>query len=170
MKPLTKIVVIGLGQELRGDDAAGIEVVRRWQREYATASRSDVNVIQSPLPGLALLDQLEGARTAILVDAVQGEVPGKMHILDAKDLAGFGKDSGSAHGWGVAETLDLAKQIGAELPERVLILGIEGDAMELGAPMSAPVAEAIPAAVKKLHELVVRSICPTCSVKEFSAI
>ena len=45
-----KLTVIGIGQTLRGDDAAGMEAVRRWRAAYpATASRKDVTVTLSEL-------------------------------------------------------------------------------------------------------------------------
>jgi hydrogenase maturation protease len=115
-----KLTVIGIGQTLRGDDAAGVEAVRRWQAAYpATASRKDVTVTLSELPGLALLDQLEGFDSAILVDAVQSSAePGVIHRLTPHDLDAFGSGSGSAHGWGIAETLKLDRQLNPDSPNR----------------------------------------------------
>ena len=52
---------------MRGDDAAGLETVRMWQAQHPdTASR--VKVEFSELPGLDILDLLEGVEAAIIVD------------------------------------------------------------------------------------------------------
>ena len=148
------VVVIGLGQELRADDAVGLEVVRRWQQQYPqTAASSLLRVEISSLPGLQLLDLLEGADAAILVDALQsGRPPGTILHLDHDALAAS-ETSPSAHGWGVAETLALAEQLGTSLPE-IILLAIEGESVAMGPGISATVEAALPEAVERLQDLV----------------
>lgn len=154
MRPPTKLVVVGLGQKLRGDDAVGIELVRLWQTRHPQTCAAAMRVELSPLPGLGLLDLLDGAEAAILVDAIQGANPGMVHIVDRHQLASFGCDAASAHGWGAAETLELAAQVGAEsLPRRVSFLLIEAATMELGAPLSQALRKALPIAVEELQLL-----------------
>ncbi len=139
-----KIAVIGIGQSLRGDDAAGLATIRQWQEKFPeTASRPEVRVEASELPGLALLDLIADAEAAILVDAVQsGAPPGTIHKLGEKDLSAFSSDSKSAHGWGVAETLVLSRQLNQDLPP-VRIIGIEATQTIMGASMSEAVEEAL---------------------------
>ena len=51
---MTRVAVIGIGQSLRGDDAAGLEAVRRWEEKFhETANRLEIRVEASELPGLA---------------------------------------------------------------------------------------------------------------------
>jgi len=155
MTPVSRIVVIGIGQELRGDDAVGPEIVRTWRQEHSeTASR--VHVELSPLPGLGLLDLLEAAQIAILVDAVQsGEKPGRIHLAGMEDLDAFAPGSASAHGFGVAETLALGQQVSPDsLPKQVILLGVEIQHVDLGQPMSSAVHASIPQAVLRLQETV----------------
>lgn len=159
--PRAKLLVIAVGQELRGDDGVGIEVVERWLAAYPEfAKLPDLWVETAPLPGLSLLSFLECVDAAILVDAVEsGAVPGTIHVLDRDDLSSFGTSAQSAHGWGVAETLVLADAVyGEKLPETILLLGIEAQSMELGSPVSEAVKVAIPAAVKRLQELVLQCL------------
>ena len=115
-----KVIVIGIGQTMRGDDGAGISAVRSWQQSFPhTAQGSDVSVQFAELPGLNLLDLLEGFEGAVLVDAVDAaSVPGTIYRLGPADLAAFTSASHSAHGWGVAETLELAQQL---KPDRDMI-------------------------------------------------
>ncbi|GAB4431638.1 MAG: hypothetical protein Kow002_19860 [Anaerolineales bacterium] len=152
---MKNIVVIGIGQELRGDDAIGPEIVRIWREEYPdTAQRVRTEI--SPLPGLGLLDLLAGAEVAILVDAVQsGAQPGTVHVVGVEDVDSFGAGSRSAHGFGVAETLALGRQADSKsIPEVVTIIGIEVLQMELGQPITPEVQKSIPAAVKQIEEIV----------------
>ena len=155
MAHVSRIVLIGIGQELRGDDAAGIEIVREWQQAYPDTARQ-MRVELSPLPGLGLLDLLEGAQAAILVDAIQsGAEPGTVHIVGLEDVEAFAAGSGSAHGFGVAETLALAKQASpASLPEQIILLGIEIQHMDLGQPLSSAVRASIPQAVLTLEQTI----------------
>jgi hydrogenase maturation protease len=142
-----KIAVIGIGQSLRGDDAVGLEAVRQWQENYPdTAKRSDIKVDVSELPGLALLDLLDGMEAAILVDAVKCySVPGTIHTLLPEQLATFTSDTKSAHGWGVAETLQLARMLN---PDRrtipIQLIGIEAGQMEMGSGLSKTLEQALP--------------------------
>src|SRR5512142_676272 len=108
---MTKVAVVGIGQGLRGDDAAGLEAVRRWQEKFPeTASRPEVRVEMNELPGLALLGLIEDAEAAVLVDAVQSSaLPGTIHLLKQEELSAFASHAKTAHGWGVAETLDLGR-------------------------------------------------------------
>jgi len=150
---MTTVAVIGIGQSLRGDDAAGLEAIRQWREKFQeTANRPEVRVEASELPGLSLLDVIEDVDAAILVDAVQSSAPpGSIHCLTENDLATFTSDAKSAHGWGVAETLSMGRLLGrAHIPIR--LIGIEAEQMILGAGMSQAVQDNIPVVCKVIQE------------------
>jgi hydrogenase maturation protease len=148
-----KIAVIGIGQSLRGDDAAGLAAVHQWQEKFPeTATRPEVRVEASELPGLALIEMLNDVDVAILIDAVQsGAAPGTIHRIGEKDLSAFSSDAKSAHGWGVAETLTLSRQLNQNLPP-IRIIGIEAAQMMMGASMSEAVEAAIPHACEAIEQ------------------
>lgn len=131
------IILVGIGQSLRGDDAAGLEAVRLWQATYLEKS-PNVQVEICELPGLDLLDLLTDKSTAILVDAVvSGAAPGTIHHLDRDQISVFMTESTSAHGWGIAETLAIGSQLAPQsLPGKIILIGIEANQMELGAGLS----------------------------------
>jgi hydrogenase maturation protease len=145
-RKMTKVAVIGIGQSLRGDDAAGLEAVRQWQEKFPeTAGRPDIRIEASELPGLALLDMLEDVDAAILVDAVHSSSPsGTIHRLDEKDLSAFTSDAKSAHGWGVAETLDMGRLLGKTGNIPIRLIGIEAEQTILGTGMSQRMQDNIP--------------------------
>ncbi len=150
-----RLTIIGIGQTLRGDDAAGIEALRAWQQAFPeSAGQPNVEVQYSELPGLGLIDLLDGFDAAILVDAVNSAAqPGTVHRLDSTALKAFAPDSKSAHGWGVGETLELARQMRPSGPQvRIRLVGIEGHCMQLGSPMSAAVRDALPIAAQVIQE------------------
>lgn len=142
-----KAAVIGVGQSLKGDDAIGLAAVQRWQQCYPqTASRPEVIVEITELPGLSLLDILNGLDAAILVDAVQSDSPvGTIHRLDIDQLLAFSDTARTVHGWGLAETLSMARKL--DLPAAGItlkIIGVEVRQMEMGSGLSMEVERVIP--------------------------
>lgn len=155
------IVVIGLGQSLRGDDEAGLIAVRHWVEAYPSESNcSSIRVELAESPGLNLLNLMSGAEVAILVDAVQsGRAPGTLHVLSDADLGAFQGGADSAHGWGVAETLALGRSTDPDsLPNKLVMVGIEIKQVQLGAGLSPAVENAIPQVVRVIQKLVKESI------------
>ncbi len=101
--------------------------------------------------GTALVALWEGARTVILIDAVQsGAAPGSIHRLDARSQpfpAGF--RGCSTHAFGVAEAIELARALD-RLPPRLVVYGIEGRSFAAGAAPSGAVEAAAWAVVERV--------------------
>src|ERR1035437_8359703 len=75
------IVVIGVGNEYRSDDGAGIAVARRLRALFPTG----VTILEESGEGTALMEAWQGAAWVMLVDAVRsGASPGTIHHLDAR--------------------------------------------------------------------------------------
>jgi hydrogenase maturation protease len=138
------ILVLGIGQSFRGDDAAGLEAVHLWQAQHPE-STTRVNVEFSELPGLELLDWLVGMDVAILVDAIRWSAnAGTVIRLGSDELASFTPDIASSHGWGVAETLHLGFSLYPYLVKcRIILFGIVGKDFRLGAGFSPEVQAAM---------------------------
>jgi len=140
MNPGRRYVVVGLGNLSRGDDAAGRQVARRLRREPPAG----VEVVECEGEATTLLDAIEGAEAAWLVDAcVSDGLPGAIHRFDAvsaplPDL-GFGL---STHGFGLAAAIELARALD-RLPSRCVVYAIEGASFDQGAPLSPPIAAAV---------------------------
>ena len=81
-----KIVLIGLGHEMHGDDEIGLQVVSRWAAEHGKG-RPEVEALTLESPGLNLLGTIAGQAAAILVAAVQSGAPlGTIHKLNQEKL------------------------------------------------------------------------------------
>ena len=149
------ILVLGIGQSLRGDDAAGLEAVRLWQQLHPILA-GRVRLEMMELPGLDLLDLLAGMDAAVIVDAVQSKTPAGMVMrIGAEQLASFGPEAGFAHGWGAAETLRLGFSLYPGLEScRVTLVGIVGCQFDLGAGLSLDVRKVLPEAAEMIeHEV-----------------
>jgi hydrogenase maturation protease len=138
-------LVIGVGNEYRGDDAAGLVIARR----VADAARGQARVIAESGEGAALLEAWQGAQFVILCDAVQsGAAPGTMHRLEPdREPVPTGFFRYSTHAFSVAEAIELARALG-ELPPRMLVYGIEGANFAAGLALSPAVAGTVDAVVR----------------------
>lgn len=133
--------MIGIGSE-RGDDAAGLAVAEALARRRLPVGVS-VHRCERPVPDL--LDALEGADAAILVDAARtGASPGSVVRLDRADLARALR--ASSHALGVADALRLAELLG-RAPERIEVL-----ALEIESPAAAGLTPAARTAVARAIE------------------
>ena len=152
IKPM-KIMLVGLGYEMHGDDEIGLEVVRRWSEEHPgdfSGAEFQTRILDNP--GINLLGTIAGLDAAILVAAIQSGAPqGTVQILKEESLAAFEGNSRKKGGWGAAETLSLGRQlIPEDLPEKLVLIGIEGAAFGLGEGLSPAVRAAIPEALTAL--------------------
>jgi hydrogenase maturation protease len=145
-------IVLGIGQSLRGDDAAGLEAVHLWQQRFP-GSAARVRVEIQELPGVGLLDLLEGMGAAVIVDAVKSKAPvGTLMRLGQDDLVSFEPGTGSAHGWGVAETLHLGYHIYPELVNcQVTLIGIVGGQFDMGEGLSPNVRKVLTKAAQMIE-------------------
>ncbi len=149
-----KPMVIGVGNEFREDDAAGILVARRLRDSLPLWS---VQVEEAPGEGTRLMDLWKGRPLVMLVDAVQsGSEPGTIHRLQVPDQvvpAAFFRYS--SHLFGVAEAIELAR-LSDELPADMVIYGIEGKAFGYGTEPTAPVAAAMEQVIVEILQRVSR--------------
>ena len=137
----SRLIVIGLGNSFRGDDAAGLAVAR--------ALGDDPRVLVHEGEPIDLLDRWEGAGEVIVVDAARsGAAPGTIHRLDG--LAEPVAMGGSTHAFGLAETLALAHALG-RAPARLSLIGIEGERFGAGAELSPAVASAVERVARELR-------------------
>jgi hydrogenase maturation protease len=150
-----EMIIIGVGQSLRGDDGAGSAAVRRWQQSYPqSASLPNLRIELAELPGLSLLEQIIGTGAAIIVDAVHsGTQPGTIHLIPETGLTAFESGSGSAHGLGIAESITLGRCVyPKEMPADIILIGIEASDFRLGAGLSKRVQHSLALAAQSIEE------------------
>jgi hydrogenase maturation protease len=157
--------VIGIGAPDRGDDAIGPAVVATVAESIARhalgAHRLGADDPAVP-PGTRVLnrsdptrlvEEMAGADLVVVVDAVRTGAPaGTLLVLETGAgqpplpvVAGSGAPG--SHGLGVADALELARAL-RRLPDRVVVIGVEGVRFDHGAPQSEAVRAAIPVAAR----------------------
>ena len=133
-------LIIGIGNEYRGDDAVGLIVARRLKGRLADS----VKILEQTGDGAALMDAWRGAETVIVIDAVaSGAAPGAVHRFDANTRP-IPKNAFrcSTHAFGVAEAIELSRAMG-ELPRSLIVYGIEGKNFAVGVRLSPEVEGAL---------------------------
>ncbi|MEA3338391.1 MAG: hydrogenase maturation protease [Chloroflexota bacterium] len=140
-----RMVVIGLGNPLRGDDGVGSRVVEELTHRGLPPG---VEVLDGGAIGLGLLDLMEGWERVIIVDAAEmGREPGEfVRFTPADALLASRPDSFSFHHAGLSETLALAEALGRTIPEMV-IFGVQPAEVGWGEGLSQAVGAALPALI-----------------------
>lgn len=157
------VLVLGVGNADRGDDAVGRVVARRVREALATrgelAPAGPVAVLEHHGEGAALLEAWKDAVSVVVVDAAApGTTPGRIHRIDAGSQPLPVALLRSTHAFGVAEAVGLARALGW-LPRSLVVYAVEGLSFAAGTPMSPEVeTAAADAAARVLDE--VRTLRP----------
>ena len=135
-----RVRVIGVGSGT-GDDAAGLAVIE-WLASQPRPQDVSLARCERPLPDL--LEALDGADAAILIDAARGgDPPGRVRRIDEAAIEARG--GASSHGYGTFRAVSLARALD-RAPRRIVWLAIAIAAVEPGRDLSPPVRAAVPVA------------------------
>ncbi|MBM4175484.1 MAG: hydrogenase maturation protease [Ignavibacteria bacterium] len=136
---MLNILLIGIGNEFRSDDGIGILISRKIKQ----LNLPNIVVIEASGEGSELIELWKNQKFVIVVDAVNsGSKPGKIFKFDVTEQSLPIKFFNySSHAFGLAEAVEVSRKLG-ELPERLLIYGIEGKNFSFGEKISEKVIEA----------------------------
>ena len=143
-------VVLGIGNPLRGDDAIGLLVLE----ELRTRCGPDIDLSSGDGDPGWMMGAWEGRRFSVVVDAVRtGAAPGAVTVIDASStpLPATTRLS-SSHAMGVASSVELARALG-RLPDRLVVVGVEGRSFASGSEISPEVAAAVETAAAAVLEV-----------------
>jgi hydrogenase maturation protease len=144
-----KTIVIGLGNPILGDDGIGWKVAEEVKRQLAPDSPVDIEFLS--LGGISLMEYLIGYERAILIDAVTSDQETGSVIVSKlngmPDYSAF--HITSAHDTSLQNALKLGREMGAKLPEDVIIVGIATEHIyDFSEKLSPLVSVSIPKAIK----------------------
>jgi len=146
-RPEKNVLVVGMGNPDRGDDAIGPLVVR----QLAGRVSPSITLIERTGDALALIEDWAGRDAVVLVDAAAaGTTPGRVHRIDLLEeelLTDLSR--ASTHAFGVADTVGLARTLDL-LPASVIVYAVEGANFEPGAALSPEVAAAAEEVVTRI--------------------
>lgn len=131
----TKLVIIGIGNEMNGDDAAGMFIAKELQK---TLKDPKVEIFLGGATPENLTGPIKKTSPShiLIIDAADfGAKPGEIKILDKDQIEGAGF---STHSFPLSVFVDYLKQ---ETGAVVILLGIQPKSMKPGEEISAEVLE-----------------------------
>ncbi len=149
-----RAVIIGVGNENRGDDGIGIITARRIRRVLGDT----IPIFENDGDGAALIEQWRSAELAIVIDAAHGgdrigQI--KKFSADENPLPAITFPKGSTHNFGLIEAVETAQALGT-LPRKLIIYVIEGDSFAFGAAVSPEVLESVGPLIEDIRLLLRR--------------
>lgn len=143
------ILIIGIGNLFRGDDAVGLMVADELKKSF---DESNLLILKQSGDAMNLMESWRGYNKVILVDAcsyreqlggfqrVRLSEDGHIPILSMRS---------SSHNFGVAEAIAFSRSLGS-LPQEVIIYAIEGGNFAQGDDMSHDVRAAVPIVAEQI--------------------
>ena len=140
-------LVIGVGNEWRGDDAAGLLVARQLRSHVQTSCA----VLEHDGEGAALMELWKCWDAVVVVDAVRsGAEPGTVYRCDAISQPLPTKiRHGSTHAFSLGEAIELGRALN-QLPRHLVVYAIEGQNFEAGDRLSSQVEGVISAVADRI--------------------
>lgn len=150
-RPEPRLAVVGVGQELRGDDGAGVTVARQLLEAAPKPGFLVVDAGPAPENCTGLLRRF-APDIVVVVDAAALHLPpGSIQLLTGDDIVGL---SASTHSLPLHL---LTRYLMAELGCRLILLGIQPEDTTIGAPLSPLVEKAVKEVVAGVLSLVITS-------------
>jgi len=118
--PMKKILVLGVGNILLGDDGVGVHVVERMRH---MALPQDTELLDGGMATSELLSYMKGRQKVIIIDAIQSSSPpGTIFRIPYQDMKKEQHQICALHQIGVIEMLQILESMG-NMPD-ILIFGI----------------------------------------------
>ena len=144
------VLVLGLGNPLRGDDGVGPAVIEALRQVELPP---EVELMDGGTAGLGLLTAISGRRHLLVVDAAEmGRPPGTVEVFSPREGAlEKSEDSLSPHQLGLAEVLEVAGRL--ELaPQTVKIFAVQPDRLDWGQELGPAVRNSLSQVVSAIRE------------------
>lgn len=150
--PQCRVVILGVGNELRGDDAAGVLAVRKLLKKKEKLE--NVLILEGAQAPENLTSVIRGfsPQFILIIDAADlGTEPGTIILIEPDDaLGGMG-----THGISMG---DFLRYLQLETGSKTAILAIQAAGNEFGGPVCPPVRKAVQQAANDLHKILKNTV------------
>jgi len=150
-----KTLVLGLGNPILGDDGVGVRVAEAVR--HALPAHISVEVSETSVGGLSLMERMVGYERVILIDALcNNNSPGTIRRLTLADLQTISpmQHSASAHDTSLVTAFAMGQRLGLALPQEIIIYGIEvKNVFDFSEEMTPAVAQSIPQVVAEIFSI-----------------
>jgi hydrogenase maturation protease len=151
------MIVLGLGSPYLSDDSVGPRVVRELAR---SGQESGIRFVEAHAGGLLLVEELAGARGAVIVDALLDprRSPGQVVLAD---VHGASRNLSCSHDCSLSEALALGRAMGIPLPEDgaiQLVAIVASDVTSFSEALTPEVEAALPEACAAVRSCLERAM------------
>lgn len=129
LKAYKKLVIMGIGNDIRGDDGIGPYIVENI-KHLESSNVSILNATTVPENFTGKIRKIDPTHIIIVDAVIMNEGPGKIKIVKKEEVAGV---SISTHSMSLSY---LVNYLELEKPYNILFIGIEPESMELGQGLS----------------------------------
>ncbi|MBA7594136.1 MAG: hydrogenase maturation peptidase HycI [Hadesarchaea archaeon] len=148
LKGADRVAIVGVGSEMRGDDAAGIEVVRGLRHKLKSSRVLLVEGGVAPESFTSTIRRFKPSHV-IFIDATDfGAEPGEVILAEPEAITG---QSISTH---TLPLSILAGYLREQTGAKIILLGIQPARAQMGAEMGEPIKDA----VEKVDEALLREL------------
>ena len=154
-----KTLIVGLGNPILGDDGVGWKVAEEVEKRLP--ADGSVEVMFLSLGGISLMENLIGYDRVVVVDAFASDATaGSVSVLKLSQLPNYSAyHITSTHDTSLQKAMELGREMGAYLPEDVIIVGVTTDRIhEFSEDLSPPVARMVPCVVNIVLDLISETI------------
>jgi hydrogenase maturation protease len=151
MSKTADILIIGIGNPYRSDDAAG----RRVARNLFGQRLSGVRILECSGEATELMQAWNQTEHVLIIDAIcSGQPPGSIQRFDVSQraLPACLKET-STHAFGLSQAIELARVLNT-LPKQIIVFGIEGKNFEPGETLSHEIQQAVDLCVQQIQTVV----------------
>ena len=136
-----RILVMGLGNRVMTDDAAGLVALEQLRGGYELPET--VDLLDGGTLGLDLLGYMEGYGRILIADCLaSGRPAGKVVRVEGEEIETVFERCLSPHQMGLKDLIAVLRLQG-RMPGEMTVIGVEGRDIDLGLELSEPVAAAM---------------------------
>jgi hydrogenase maturation protease len=146
-----RIIVLGLGNLMRTDDAAGMHALTMLSSDKRLPG--EIRFVEGGTLGLELLYHVEHASLLLVLDAVEAdESPGTLMLFRGESVETL-PCGRSIHLLGLADLLSALRLTGRS-PAEVMLIGIQPESTEWGTQLTPTVNAALPSMIEAcIHQI-----------------
>lgn len=144
-----KVLVMGVGNLIMGDEGIGIHVIRELQKKQL---RNNIDLLDGGTGGFHLISYLQEYETIVMIDASLDNFPeGTVRMIKPKFASDFPKAL-SAHDIGLKDLIESVSLIG-KLPEIYLITVSVKELNNISIELSPAISGAVPGVISEVENI-----------------
>jgi len=157
MSEISKILVLGIGNDILTDDGIGPRLVTELEKEM---DNDYLDFMTLASGGLEILEMIKDYKSVIIIDAIKTKngIPGNIYYLTPSNFKETLHIS-SFHDVSFLTALRLADKLEMTIPERINIIAVEIlEDLTFSSSFSKPIAEKYPQIFQEVQEKVLELI------------